>query len=444
MKKLPYLITLLVLTSCTILTREAIYWDADIDDYKVFPTYDFKENNKKYSFCPKKVNLLDTMLFKNAKGEKETLDELLKGTKTSQFIVIQNDTILYEGNFNGYKRSDYTTLFSISKSVTSLLVGIAIDEGLIESVNDTITKYVPELRNKAPEFNELTIKQLLNMQAGLDFNENYSSPLSDMARLYYGTNQLGKLKRMKFAHKPGTYHTYQSAQTALLGIVVEKVTGKNLGEYFEEKVWKPLQMENKGSWSLDDKRHRSAKSYCGLNLSAIDLAKIGRLYLNKGKFKDQQIVSENWIDATLTNYPKNNNYNYQWYNGFIAGTDEEGIPYFTDSLQALKRYENVYANKRYNTSYYIFKSCIKDWTNKKYIKYCQKHYNWTDINECRWELSVLTGRFQTLGIMHQILYIDPIKNIIIVRLGETDYSNYKHGRYENLMEEIMNALPPND
>ncbi len=443
MKRLFCIVALLILlASCTILTREALYWNADIDDYKVFPTYDFTENTQKYSFYPKKPNILDTMLFEDKKGQKVTLDKLLAETTTRQFVVIQNDSILFEGNYRGTKRSDYSTLFSTSKSVTSLLVGIAIDEGLIDNVNDTITKYIPELRNRAPEYNELTIKQLLNMRGGLKFNESYTHPLAGMARLYYGRNQLGKLKRMKFAHKPGTYHEYQSAQTALLGIVVEKVTGKNLGQYFEEKVWKPLQMENKGSWSLDDKQHRSAKSYCGLNLSAVDLAKIGRLYLNKGKFKGKQIVSEDWIKATLTNNPKNYDYNYQWYNGFIEAVGDNGTPYFTDSIQAVKHLYKKYGYKKYGVKGRIKKWCIKDFTNKKYIKYCKKHYNWTDIDECKWDLVVLTGRFQTLGIMHQILYIDPIKNIIIVRLGEEGDSSYKYGRYENLMEDIMNALPP--
>ncbi len=298
MKRLFYLIPfLLLLNACTILTREAIYRDADIDDYKIFPSYKFKENVQKYTFYAKQPSILDTMLFENVKGEKQNLSELLLGTKTRQFIVIQNDSILFEWNCKACKRSDYSTLFSTSKSITSLLTGIAIDEGLIENVNDTITKYLPELLDKAPEYKELTIKQLLNMRGGLKFNESYSHPLAGMARLYYGRHQWGKLKRMKFAHKPGTWHEYQSAQTALLGIVVEKVTGENLGKYFEEKVWQPLQMVNKGSWSLDDKRHRSAKAYCGLNLSAIDLAKIGRLYLNKGKFKGKQIVSEDWIHA---------------------------------------------------------------------------------------------------------------------------------------------------
>ncbi len=148
------------------------------------------------------------------------------------------------------------------------------------------------------------------------------------------------------------------------------------------------------------------------------------------------------IHASLTNNPKNNDYNYQWYNGFIHGSDANGYPYFKDSLQAANRYVEKYKSETYNTNKRIWKSCIKNFTNKKYVKYCKQHYNWTDMNECRWNLGVVTGRFQTLGIMNQILYIDPIKNIIIVRLGETSSSNYKYGGYDTLMEEIMNALSP--
>ncbi len=121
MKRLLYFIPfLLLLNSCTILTREAIYWDADIDDYKIFPSYKFKENTQKFNFYANQPSILDTMFFENSKGKKQSLNDLLTGTKTHQFIVIQNDSILFEWNCKTCKRSDYSTLFSTSKSVTSL------------------------------------------------------------------------------------------------------------------------------------------------------------------------------------------------------------------------------------------------------------------------------------------------------------------------------------
>ncbi len=222
------------------------------------------------------------------------------------------------------------------------MIGIALDEGVLSSVDDPVMKYIPELAQKHPNYSKLTIRHLLNMRSGLNFSEKYENPLAKMARLYYGRNQWRHIKRLGFSSEPDTKHEYQSATTALLSLVLEKATGKTMAQYFEVKVWKNLGAENNASWSLDDEKHRSTKSYSGFNVSAIDLAKIGRLYLNNGQHIGKHFVSSIWINETFTILPKNNAYHYQWYNFAAFGTDSSANKYFTDSLTASETFRTKY------------------------------------------------------------------------------------------------------
>lgn len=430
MKKFAILIFfILLLSSCTVLKRAVLYGTQDINDYKIFPTYKFKQNKDVFSFINTLEKEFDKLSFKNNKGELQPLEAILANTSTRGFIVIRNDSILFEKYFRGYNRASISNVFSASKSVASLLVGIAIDEGYIQDINDPVTKYIKELRKADPTFQKLTIKHLLDMRSGLEFKEDYSyNPFSKIAMLYYGTNQLGKIKKLKFELEPGTLHKYQSVNTAVLGIVVEKATGKNLGQYFEEKVWKPICMENTGSWSLDDKKHSSAKAYTGLNISAIDLAKIGRLYINEGKFGAKQIVSKKWIKESLTTNVLNDGYQNQWYSYSKIGTDANGNRYFMDSVKALSVWED-----RYKDQYPIVQ--IAKVSPKNYNKSYREKYMWEDINEYRWSINNYTGQFFARGLYGQLLYIDPVKKTIIVRLGDRNDFNY-----ENLMYEISKKI----
>lgn len=409
---------ILLLSSCTVLTRSVRYYKADIDDYKVFPQHQFVENKNKFTFNEGTNSTFDTIEFKNKEGVKEELKTILSKTSTRSFIVIRNDSVLFEEYFKGYTRQDFSTVFSVSKSITSLMVGIAIDEGYIESVNDRITKYVTELNDADPMFQKLTIQHLLDMRSGIEFNEQYSNPFSAMACLYYGTNQLAKIKRMHFECEPGTKHEYQSVSTALLGIAIEKARGKSFAAYFEKKVWKPLGMENKGSWSMDDKRHRSSKTYGGLNISAIDLAKIGKLYVYKGKFEGKQIVSEEWINETLSlNTSNGGGYKNQWYNEWINGKDSLGNMYFKDKREVVKLYQEKYSKV-------CLKGVMNKWQYSDMKRIYREKYGWDNPNEERFSLRVYPGNYSAVGIMKQILYINPKKKIIIVRLGDDNDLEY--------------------
>ena len=316
MKKLAFIFLILSLQSCHI-GRMITYYKADIDDHKIFPYTEVNTGDQTFYFedgrDSKLGKRLDTLTF-SVNGVRKPMSTILDAhTETTAFLVIKNDAVLFEQYYEGYKRDSISNIFSVSKSVTALLVGIAIDEGLINDVNDPITQYIPELKDGHPYFEQLTIEHLLNMRSGLKFDESYSSPFDEVSRLYYGRQQLKQIAKYDFLHEPGTHHEYQSANTTLLGIAIERMAGMELGKYLEKKVWIPLEMENPATWSVDDNKNRNAKAFCCLNTTAIDLAKIARLVLNNGRFKGKQIVSEQWISKIRTPNKDNDCYQYQWY-----------------------------------------------------------------------------------------------------------------------------------
>lgn len=408
----------LLLSSCST-TRAFLHWGPNITDHKIFQhtelspgdsIFHFKQGNKKifdeYYFLFSKEGTNDTA--------KVSIDEYLREkTTTTAFLVIRNDSILFENYYRGYTRTSISKNFSISKSITSLLAGIAVDEKYIESVHDPVTKYIPELKKKDPKFEQLTVEHVLNMRTGFKFNENSYFPFSKATRLYYGTNHLGKVKKAKFKRNPGEVFEYQSLTTALLGVIVERATGKNLSDYLQEKVWTPVGMENRATWDVDDKRHHSNRAHVGVNATAIDLAKIGRLYLNNGNWNGTQIVSANWVKSSTTPIPNNLGYQYQWWSyGDVISKSEDsdsiktGYIYspqasFPDSLSAVRFIDQNIPEK-------------KNLTKVRSGKY---------MNGTLWFLEVYpeeSVQYAAEGILHQWIFVDPAKNIIIVRLGEKE------------------------
>ncbi|MFT4686016.1 MAG: CubicO group peptidase (beta-lactamase class C family) [Neolewinella sp.] len=367
---------------------------ANITDHQFFPNSDIATGEEIWRFAESKENPLEKMRLTPDKKGKMSLTEYLRDeTRTTAFMVIRNDTILYEQYFQGYAQRDISTFFSVSKSITSLMVGIAVDEGLIKDINDPITAYIPELREADPMFKNLTVRHLLDMRSGLDYKESYSNPFADMAKLYYGHNQLKQLSKLGFKYEPGTVHQYQSASTALLGIMVEKVSGMDMGKYLEQKVWQPMGMEFPAKWSLDDKHNRSAKGYAGVAATARDLAKIGRLYLKGGDWNGQQIISADWVKASVTPNLENGNYQYQWYGiGNVAQRGGQELV-FPDSLSAVAAAD----------TFRIAHTLVDEKERSEPATY---------------HIHLATDEFYAQGILGQILYVDPSSNVIVVRLGE--------------------------
>jgi len=223
------------------------------------------------------------------------LDSFLRETRTQAFIVIQNDRILYEKYFNGYRRDSIVTSFSVAKSFVSALIGIAIEDGHIDSVDDPITKYLPELGERDAAFNKITIRHLLMMSSGIRYREFPFFTGDNTKTYYYPDLRRLALEETVVVGRPGEEFLYNNYHPLLLGLILERATGRSVAHYLQEKIWKPLGMEFPGSWSLDSDASGFEKMESGLNGRAIDFAKFGRLYLNQGKWDGNQVIPAEWV-----------------------------------------------------------------------------------------------------------------------------------------------------
>lgn len=306
-------VTLLVLASCKV-GRYVVYNFADINDYKKFPSRNLAASETPFSFTATSKNQGLSFLT-NEKGEKVSFESHLENNKTVAFLVIRNDSILYENYFKGYDKASIVPSFSMAKSFTSILIGCAIEDGLIDSVDDPVTKYIPSMQKNG--FDEVKISHLLQMTSGIKFNEGYFNPFGKVATFYYGTKLRRATERLKLSEKPGEAFAYRSGNTQILGHILDLVLGdKTITAYFQEKIWEPLEMEFDASWSVDRKRNGIEKVFCCVNARARDYAKIGRLYLNNGNWNGKQIVPAEWVKSSTKVDTSNGSasyYQYQWW-----------------------------------------------------------------------------------------------------------------------------------
>jgi CubicO group peptidase (beta-lactamase class C family) len=273
-----------------------VWWNyADINDYKKFPANPISSSAK-----PKAFNVptspVKQVIFSAKDYNTQDFEQFLEHHKTVAFLVIRNDSMIYEKYFDGFTRESIYPAFSVAKSFVSALVGIAIAEGKIRSVDQPITDFLPELKD--PRFRNVTLKHLLEMRSGISFVEGYGNPFGTMAKFYYGLDLKKYTLALKIKDNPDKY--YKSANTQLLAMALERVTGKTLSEYFEEKIWQPMGAEFPASWSIDSRSDRQIKAFCCINARAIDFAKFGQLYLDHGKTGKDTIIPPSWVSESLT------------------------------------------------------------------------------------------------------------------------------------------------
>ena len=304
----------IVLSSCKV-GRFVVYNFADIKDYKKFPSRTLLSNESKFKFYSTNNGKYPKSLKVGNKSDPVSFDKVLEDNKTVAFLIIKNDTIQYEKYFKGYNQESIIPSFSMAKSVTSILIGCAIDDGLIKSIEEPITNYIPELKKNG--FEKVSIKHLLQMTSALKFSESYFNPFGQAASFYYGRNLKREIAKLKLKGIPGQKFDYVSGNTQLLGFVLERALKvKTVTQYFQEKLWTPLEMEYDASWSIDKKKEGTEKAFCCINARARDFAKIGRLYLNKGNWNGKQIVSEKWVEESTkidTSDGGVKEYKYQWW-----------------------------------------------------------------------------------------------------------------------------------
>lgn len=285
--------------------------DATVLDYLIFPSRALKASQHPFRFRrTREDHKVGAALaaIEYAPGKRVgDLETFLTRSATTSFIVIKDDGILYEKYFNGYRRDSIVTSFSVAKSFVSTLVGIAIDEGKIGSINDSITKYLPELVKRDPRFARITIQDLLLMSSGMRYHED--DPDNDDDITYHAADlRKAALEKTAIVGAPGEHWHYNNYHPLLLGIILERVTGMSVTAYLQEKLWGPLGMEHPGSWSVNGDQHGLEKMESGINATAIDFAKFGGLMLNDGQWDGKQIVSPGWVERATQPQEKSSSY----------------------------------------------------------------------------------------------------------------------------------------
>ena len=307
--------------------KALIHWFPTIDDLGIFEHSTVHAPDSCWEWAVSdKYNS-----FRLSKEDSAYIDDM----KTASFLAIRNDSILYETYRGGWNDTLTSNLFSATKSIVGLLVGIAIDEGKIGSVDDKVVKYIPEYNREKQK--DITIRNLLTMSAGMDWDEAYASLFSVTTHGYYGNDLYNLIMSLDIVDTPGVQYSYRSGETQLLSFAVEAATGETISRYAEKKLWQPMMAGQDAFWLLD-KKDGDEKSFCCFHTTARDAARFGRLMLNKGNWNGRQLVSKEYIEEAMTpaSYLKD-----QWgkdplsYYGFqtwIMDYKGEKCPYFRGML----------------------------------------------------------------------------------------------------------------
>ncbi|MCX6289282.1 MAG: serine hydrolase [Bacteroidetes bacterium] len=227
----------------------------------------------------------------------DSLMAVIDSNDTHAFIVIQNGKLLYEKYWDGYTPKTLSGSFSAAKSIISLLIGIALDEGKIKSLDEPVGNYVPHFKEAGLE--KVRIKDLLTMSSGTNYRESDKSYFSLNASAYYGDDEGYLISQLKAKEPAGVHWDYRSADTQVLGFIVEKAFGQNISELVSERFMKPMGAEADALWLLDGNKNHE-KAFCCFNGVAHDYARFGQLVLNDGQWNGKQIVSESYIKAATT------------------------------------------------------------------------------------------------------------------------------------------------
>lgn len=287
------------------------------------PTNEIKNAGTPYMF-PKGTTVELPKVF-DYFGTQQNTEEFLQHINNSGFVMLHNDSIIYEHYRLGHTPETHHISWSVSKSFVSALFGIAVDEGHIKSLEEAVTDYVPELKGSG--YDGVRIKDVLQMSSGVMFNEDYADFNSDINRMgrtiAFGSSMDKFAASLGPDRKPGTFNHYVSIDTHVLGMIIRKATGKPMHELLEEKIWSKLGMESNAYWLKDD--YGVSFVLGGLNATLRDYMRFGRLYLNNGNWNGEQIVSEEWVQASITpdaphlmpgenaNSTTNLGYGYQWW-----------------------------------------------------------------------------------------------------------------------------------
>lgn len=365
-------IALSVFNSPSYAWRLLRYGQSDIGDANIFPERAIA-NGETASFIPSGDDgtPYEVEYPYMGKARKEVLGDLLKRTGTRAFLIIKDDRLIYETYLES-SRTEVNTSFSSAKSFNSALIGAAIAEGKIGSVNDPVIRYIPEIAGRG--LDELTIRDLLLMNSGIRYVEGdelpfYYAPFADDPLTYYPPDLREVALSVEASGAPiGEAFLYNNYHPLLEGIILERVTGMNVAEYLQEKFWKPMGAEFPASWSLDSEQSGFEKMESGINARAIDFARFGLIFLHNGYWNGVQILPESWVRES------------------------------TEPLRPDPRTWETFPSWLDYDGYY--------------------KYHWWGINHADGSYD-----FCAQGRYGQIIYVAPRKNVVIVRLGDEPDEN---------------------
>lgn len=379
--------------SPTYVYRLIRYNVADVYDYKYFENRRINSADSIFSFNRNiDENYVESLFHdKVISLGFNSFDEWANKSKTTALIFIRRDTILYEKYFNGFNRESYFHSQSMAKSFISALIGFALDDGYIKSINDPMTKYIPELAERDPRFEKITIRNLLMMRSGLKYNTsmlpilNIHAPWHDEAVGYYYENVRNLLlEKVEIESEPGKQFQYCNYNTSYLGLIIERATGRTVSKYLEQKLWSRI-MEYDALFSIDSKGSGFEYMPSRLIARAIDYARFGRLFLNNGNWDGKQIISKDWVRESTR--------------------EDKTIP------------------RKFYSSYF------GDGCSRTYYK-----YQWWGNANCD-----STYQFFANGNLGQMIYIIPDEDIIIVHCGN---SNALFNDYD--LRHVANCIKFND
>lgn len=337
------------------------------NDYDFFSKNIFPADHHPFSFhesANKREFITIEYLHKGDK-RKDSFRRVMENSGTNALIIIKDDLIVYEGYFNGHKRETPHKLFSVTKSFMSALIGIAISHGAINSVNDLVKTYLPEIN-----LNSVTIKHLLQMDAGIKYKEGHL-PWKDEARVYLNPDARKLALSVVEDPNEGFFH-YNDYHLLLLGLILERATGTSISNFLYNNILSKLGMQFPSSIILDSQKSAFEKVESGLVMTGLDLAKFGRLYLQNGEWEGKQIIPREWVEESVNQ-------------GNVPSTIEH-FRYYNDHPWGKMWF-------RQNKAYY------------KYLWWGHKSHE-------------QNNDFFALGSLGQVLYISPQKNAIAIRLGK--------------------------
>lgn len=272
---------------------------------RIFPSRPIAAGDEKFEFNRDERPLALSYLFQE---QQHSLDEFLERVSGTGLLIIKNDVIVHERYMNGGSESSNFTSWSVAKSFVSTLVGMALGDGLIQSLDEPISDYVPELKGSGYE--GVAIRHVLQMSSGVAFDETYDNRFSDIQQFFVQVFVLGRradamMASYAKAMPPGQEHHYASVDTQALGMLLQRLYKKPLATLLSERIWQPLGMEAEAYWNIDQADEEGMEiAFCCINARLRDYAKLGRLYLQQGNWNGEQLLPANWVqEATTPNAP---------------------------------------------------------------------------------------------------------------------------------------------